>query len=252
MSRLKVVAHANFYRFFANPNPGHGIVMGVSEGGEHLVQIFFITDPDPLNRPCFFVVLAEKRGEVFTQPAKPNLTHDLDLVTCDAMKQDQSGTNFVVGNGNQTREILQNLGRSCFIETQEDFTYLPDEPHSTPRISGLISLDPTQPSFELSILRKGAWGMHCERNLFQYGWIERGYGYGIATYRERTNHENETERPSFRGEPILLPIEGNINEILETYWKRLDESNRISLAVKFIPTDGSQSAVRIINKFEPA
>ena len=49
--------------------------------------------------------------------------------------------------------------------------------------------------------------------------------------------------PSFQGEPILLPLKGDVDEIANTYWEGLNEDNRISLMVR----EGNY--VKIINKY---
>ena len=49
--------------------------------------------------------------------------------------------------------------------------------------------------------------------------------------------------PSFQGEPILLPLTGNVDDIANTYWEALNEDNRVSLMVR----EGDY--VKIINKY---
>ena len=49
--------------------------------------------------------------------------------------------------------------------------------------------------------------------------------------------------PSFQGEPILLPLKGDVDEIANTYWNELDKDNRISLGIRF------DDIVKIINKY---
>ena len=47
--------------------------------------------------------------------------------------------------------------------------------------------------------------------------------------------------PSFQGEPILLPLKGDVEEIANTYWNELDKDNRISLGIRF------DNIIKIIN-----
>ena len=50
--------------------------------------------------------------------------------------------------------------------------------------------------------------------------------------------------PPFRGEPILLPLTGDVDDIANTYWNLLNEDNRISLMIR----EGNY--VKIINKYQ--
>ena len=49
--------------------------------------------------------------------------------------------------------------------------------------------------------------------------------------------------PSFQGDPILLPLDGNADEIASNYWNELDSDNRISL-MAYVDND-----IKIINKY---
>jgi hypothetical protein len=55
--------------------------------------------------------------------------------------------------------------------------------------------------------------------------------------------------PSFKGDPILLPLEGNAEQIADIYWKALNQDNRISLAVRELTVSGKDS-LKIINQFD--
>jgi hypothetical protein len=58
--------------------------------------------------------------------------------------------------------------------------------------------------------------------------------------------------PSFSGEPLLLPVEGTADQVLDTYWRALDADNRLALAVKQIPQDGGASILMLHNRHESA
>ena len=74
--------------------------------------------------------------------------------------------------------------------------------------------------------------------------IQTGFGYCISTYMG-----DGDPPPSFQGEPILLPINGNAEEIAKKYWNELNRENRIAIFVREIINPGNDY-LKIINKFE--
>ena len=54
--------------------------------------------------------------------------------------------------------------------------------------------------------------------------------------------------PPFVGDPLVMPLDGNAETVLATYWDALDDDNRISLAVKSIAADGS-SKILVKNQY---
>ena len=77
-----------------------------------------------------------------------------------------------------------------------------------------------------------------DHHYYRYSNIPLGVGYCITTYMS-----DGDPLPSFQGEPILLPLNGNADEIADTYWNELDKDNRISLGLRF------NNIVKIINKY---
>jgi IMP cyclohydrolase len=70
-----------------------------------------------------------------------------------------------------------------------------------------------------------------------------GLGVGLTTYAG-----DGDPLPSFSGDPLLLPLAGTAEEVLDTYWHALNADNRVSLAVKEV---SSRQASRILvrNRF---
>ena len=71
-----------------------------------------------------------------------------------------------------------------------------------------------------------------------------GLGYCLTTY-VGDGHP----LPSFSGEPLLVPCGGSAAAVLDLTWSALDAENRVSLAVKRIPADGSPSHTLVRNCF---
>ena len=81
-------------------------------------------------------------------------------------------------------------------------------------------------------------------HFYRYNEIGAGFGYCLTTYMG----EGEP-LPSFKGDPILLPLEGNAEQIVDIYWKAMKQDNRNSLAVRELTVSGKDS-LKIINRFD--
>jgi IMP cyclohydrolase len=151
----------------------------------------------------------------------------------------------LVSNGDQTRTLYEALRAGGTLEgalaTRERE---PDGPNFTPRITGLQDLTRPPGSFVLSILKASRIDpQHTDRHTYRPALPAPGLGFGLTTYSGDGN-----PLPSFAGEPLLLPLEGAPEAVLETYWNALHAENRISLAVKVIAADG-RSRLIVRNRF---
>lgn len=70
------------------------------------------------------------------------------------------------------------------------------------------------------------------------------FGIGLTTYRG-----DGAPLPSFQGDPLLLPCNGDSNEVLHAYWEALNAENRIAIAVKHISMQDGSSDLVILNRF---
>jgi hypothetical protein len=85
---------------------------------------------------------------------------------------------------------------------------------------------------------------HSVYHFYCYNEIKLGVGFCLTTYMGDGN-----PLPSFKGDPILLPLEGDAEQIAEKYWEALNQDNRISLAVRELTFSGKDS-LKIINRFD--
>jgi hypothetical protein len=151
-----------------------------------------------------------------------------------------------VSNGSQTDAIIRDIQKNIlFFLILRDYRYEPDAPNYTPRISAICWRDGEEPIAQISILRKSPTDMSCIHTLMSYEAFTPGFGYCVTTYQRDGN-----PLPAFEGEPYPVPLYGNIDDILTLYWDMLNPDNRVSLAVKFIPRDGTPSVIKIINKYK--
>ena len=54
--------------------------------------------------------------------------------------------------------------------------------------------------------------------------------------------------PTFQGEPERVAIPNDIDEFTEKIWSNLNESNKISLYVRYIDLETGEETNRMINK----
>jgi hypothetical protein len=221
--------------------PGRGLVVGRAGDGDW-VQVYWIMGRSENSRNRRFVADGATLRTAAVDPAK---LADPALVIYEAML-DLPGRRYAVSNGDQTRTLADTLAQGGTFEaalaTRERE---PDPPHYTPRITALLDLAGAEPSLALSILRADlADPARTERTTFRPAPPPAGFGRGLTTYTG-----DGDPLPSFRGDPLWLPLDGAAPEILERYWSALDAQNRLALAVKRIPAAGGAGAILVRNRF---
>lgn len=232
-----------------NSYPGRGMVLGVDESGNYAVQVYWLTGRSESSRNR---ILKKDGRRIFTAVADPDRSGDTDkpaLKYYTAMTENAQSFHYVVGNGIQTSDVIRYIndyGR--LSKCVASFSYEPDPPIFTPRITGLTHVYYSRDksvSFELSIIRKSRRSDEAEHFSYEYESIGRGVGYGIMTYAGDGNPP-----PVFEGEPQLLPLRGSVKTILTEYWNVLNKENRVALAVKFIDLGTGESNTEIQNSRE--
>ena len=83
----------------------------------------------------------------------------------------------------------------------------------------------------------------CNRYTFAYEDAKAGEGHFIHTYMHDGN-----PLPSFEGEPKLVEVKGDIEELTRQIWESLNEENKVSLFVRFIDMETGVYETRIVNK----
>ena len=222
-----------------NPYPGRGIVMGKTPDGSQAVCAYFIMGRSDNSRNRIFVI---RDGALFTEPFDPSRVKDPSLIIYAALRQ--YGNRLILTNGDQTDTVYEGLqaGKS-FSEALSARCFEPDGPNFTPRISGMLTFDEGDVTYEVSILKSvDAEGSDCARYTFSYP-AKAGLGHFIHTYVTDGN-----PLPTFQGEPERVRTLDDMDAFAKTLWDALDENNRISLYVRY--TDLATGAVRdtILNK----
>jgi hypothetical protein len=237
------IAAANFETHLQrNPYPGRGLVVGRATGIDNTwLQVYWIMGRSASSRNRHFVVSGT------TMRTEPVDTREMDrpeLLIYEAMLE--LPQTYLVSNGDQTRTIHDTLQAGgtfdAALATREREH---DAPHYTPRISAMLELQASRPGvLTLNILKGNPIDpAHTDRFTYRPAAPQAGFGVGLTTYRGDGN-----PLPSFSGDPLLLPLKGSAQDVLETYWHALNEENRISIAVKQIASDGT-SRILVRNRF---
>ena len=156
------------------------------------------------------------------------------------------GREVIVTNGDQTDTVRDHLLQGGSFQTAlATRCFEPDMPNFTPRISGILHLGRADFTYELSILKSvDAEGSDCVRHYFTYP-AKQGLGHLIHTYEENGN-----PIPTFQGEPRRMAVPEDIDAFTETLWRNLNESNKISLYVRYLDPVTGEAESRMINKHQ--
>ncbi len=221
--------------------PGRGIVLGKSENGKYAVSAYFIMGRSENSRNRVFV---EDGNGIRTQAFDPSKLTDPHLIIYAPVRV--LGNKTIVTNGDQTDTVydLMNDGKT-FEQSLLTREFEDDAPNYTPRISGIIEQnDDNTFSYALSILKSANGNPECcQRFTYTYDVPLNGEGHFIHTYMGDGN-----PLPSFEGEPKLVEIGNNIDEVTDKLWTSLNEDNKVSLFVRFIDLETGKTDTRIINK----
>ena len=234
---IKELAARNFSRHISeNAYPGRGIVLGRNHENSWIL-VYWIMGRSSNSRNRIFT---HENGILRTEAADLSIVEDPSLIIYNAMRDLDDC--IVISNGNHTDTICKGLekGKSFYTSLQKE-KYEPAAPNYTPRISGIIQRK--EGSIVLSIISKCDFSdEQSVHRFYRYTDIAPGYGYCLTTYRGDGN-----PLPSFKGDPLLLPLHGNAEKIANFYWQELNQDNRISLAVRELTHTG-EDRLKIINR----
>jgi phosphoribosylglycinamide formyltransferase-1 len=181
------------------PYPGRLIIVGAGPDTERVIVAYAVTGRSPASQARR---LTFEGSAVWTEPLDEDTLKkgQVDLLIYRAIAIDRR---IAVSNGRQTDDIAKVLKQAGEEERPEDilsrsldsWTFEPDSPHFTPRISGCVL---TGGAAGLSIIKRREDGA---RLASFHSWsIEPGKSKMIATYAGR----EENPLPSFPGEPVEI------------------------------------------------
>ncbi len=222
-----------------NSYPGRGIVIGKSADGKKAMIAYFIMGRSENSRNRIF---ERYEGGMRTRAFDESKLTDPSLIIYNPYLC--LGGTDIVTNGDQTDTIYDFLAEGAtFSEALQIREFEPDCPNFTPRISGIVTIEDGEFTYEMSILKSSTPdGAGCNRFTFSYE-PDEGLGHFIHTYMCDGN-----PIPTFCGEPERVKIPDSIDELTETIWNNLNEDNKISLYVRYIDIETGKTENRMINK----
>ena len=222
-----------------NSYVGRGIVIGKSADGTKACTAYFIMGRSANSRNRIFT---ERGGVLYTEPFDASKVEDPSLIIYAAVRNYEN--KIIVTNGDQTDTINDALkSGGSFKSALETREFEPDAPNFTPRISGMLTFENKDFTYEMSILKSAdAAGSACNRYTFSYSPLA-GLGHFIHTYVCDGN-----PIPTFQGEPERVAIPNDIDEFTQSLWNALDADNKISLYVRYTDLVTGAEDSRLINK----
>ena len=222
-----------------NSYVGRGIVIGKTEDSKKAAFAYFIMGRSNNSRNRIFT---EKDGNIYTEPFDASKVEDPSLIIYAAVRN--LDNKMIDTNGDQTDTIFDGVKAGLsFADSLKSREFEPDAPNLTPRISGMLTFENNDFSYEMSILKSAdADGTACNRYTFSYPSLS-GLGHFIHTYVC-----DGDPIPTFQGEPERVAIPSDIDEFTNSLWNALNEDNKISLYVRYIDLSNGEQESRLINK----
>ena len=226
--------------------PGRVIVIGTSPKGYGIVM-YAITGRSPSSQARMLEIDADQTRILVKPTDEETLkSGDPDLLIYPAII---IGEGIAVSNGKQTADITplfkeKKKPTDILASALSGWSYEPDEPNYTPRISGCLFNGAA-----LSIIKRADDGS-AMRNYFEIP-LTPGRGRMIATY----TGINENPLPSFAGEPVdVILSSDNADTAVAAFYEALGPADggkdfRVAAAAVYRTTDGSISAA-IRNRHE--
>jgi len=156
--------------------PGRLIIIGADPSGEEAVVVYAVTGRSPSSQARR---LEESEGAIWTRPTDLEVLKagHIDLLVYPAVI---IGSGVAVSNGKQTADIdlaADENPVSVLARGLDRWTYEPDAPIYTPRVSGCVLPNGRT---ALSLIRRGPAG-EAERS-FHEGSARPGWGKLVSTY----------------------------------------------------------------------
>ncbi len=253
-------ARKDLERLSRNSFLGSGLLFGIDKSGENLVLAVWHMGASESVQPHMLVkgddwrVRLAEAGLGGARPATGKILFPM-------MDEGDVGTH-VLGNRSHVRILADpyceegevrsvrcpRSAAEILLEAEE--TYALDDV-STPLIAArcFIHCEPPVVDAEAVVFKRTAWQNeeegyeeHADENHeFLFSGLLLGFAHCISTY------SGEGDREPFRGEPLLIPLEGGIKEISSTLWQLLAKVNDISLAVKTVNRKYGYREIVVIN-----
>ena len=227
--------------------PGRVIVLGRDPSNEYDVVVYAVTGRSPSSQARR---LEQDGDTIVTKPTDPEVlkTGNPDLLVYSAVC---FGGRLAVSNGQQTEDVARAEADhpvGALAAGLRNWSFEPDAPIFTPRISGLLWPDGRA---ALGLIKRADDG--TTRRLYFESVLRPGQAEMIATYAG----PNQNPLPVFRGEPLPLTLtEGTARATVEAFYEALRPENRpedfrVAAACVFLSRkDPDRPTIAIINRHE--
>jgi len=232
--------------------PGRGIILGRKPGGRNPVVVYFITGRSPSSQAR---KLVWEGDTLWTRPTDEATLQkgQVDLLIYPAVIMAESG--LAVSNGKQTVDIAKSLQKNstpgkAAAEGLKAWSFEPDSPIFTPRISGWLGRDGRG---GLHIIKRKTDGSE-ERLVYALPPFQKGRGFLLTTYAGK----DRRLVPSFRGWPkkVCLSRARTAKDQAEAVYRALEPPRgkkdfRVTVACIFLDLDQNEvKDIHIINRVE--
>ena len=224
----------------SNAYPGRGIIAGLTPDGKKAVAAYFIMGRSENSRNRVF---RAEGDDVMIYPFDESKVEDPSLIIYAPLRALPG--ELIVTNGDQTDTVRDFLKKGdTFENALRTRGFEPDKPNYTPRISAILHLKKAY-WYQMSILKSAdGEGTRCNRFTFDLAPVP-GLGHFIHTYVG-----DGSPLPSFEGEPEQVALMDDIDALTDAIWNSLNESNKISLLVRFVDLATGAAESRIVNKHQ--
>lgn len=240
---MKNSAVLNLIALSKNSYPGRMVFIGLSDDGKYIVHIVVIMGRSPGSRNR--VYRYNEKWAVWTEVADLKKEKgNAELTIYNSMMQ--IDRLIVSGNGAQVGSIIEINNNAC-ADPEEILTawdYEPDEPNWTPRITGWSQWEEVEWRHYLSVIRKNPNNTESIRKTHPV-FLQPGLGYYISTYLYDGN-----PLPPFTVNPVIVPFEGDIENVGETIKSNINKENFVSCAVKYTDITTQETQVETWNKYK--
>ena len=230
--------------------PGRLIIIGAEKTGRRVCVVYAVTGRSPSSQ-ARKIEFSDQQFLVKPTDVSILKTGNVDLLIYPAIKISEG---IVVSNGKQTDDIqdaIRGAGNAVHVleMSLEKWTYEPDVPTFTPRISGCVL--PSK-SAAFSIIKKAEDGS-AQRKYFEIPLLP-GKGKMISTYAG----ENRDPLPSFKNDPEDVSLScSSAEDMAEAVYealkprKEINEDFRVAVACVFCDRkNSSHYSFSIINRSE--
>lgn len=234
--------------------PGRFIIMGRSkDNADKIIAVYGITGRSPSSQARKLVLEENRAGfEISIEVTDEEVLSkgNPDLLVYPAIMGIQNSA-LLVSNGKQTEDLVKglmehNTADKAVIYSAINWSYEPDAPNYTPRISAAFD----GKNLAMGVTRKHGTSS-TKINTIQGLKLELGDARLIATY----SGENQNPLPSFKGDPIPYELgNGSLQDIAQHVYDSLSPENsqkdfRVAVAAVACPADEGELPY-IINRCE--